>query len=276
MTIQLTKHHGLGNDFLITFTDAIPTNGAALAQSLCDRTTGIGADGLVFGVGSNPVEFVLFNADGSRAEVSGNGLRCFGQALAMREGVTELDVTVASSAGPRQITVIGPNAGSTTELDIEVDMGSASAGPSLDDWDPARHLPATTAVTVDMGNPHVVIAVPNPRSYDMAEIGPQIEADFMPVGINVHLVEQAADGSVVMNIWERGAGVTQACGSGACASGWAAHHWDWASDELVAMDMPGGRASVRVGSTIRLRGPATFIGAMSVPGELEGAEATHG
>lgn len=273
MTIHLTKHHGLGNDFLITWTDAVPEGAADLARQLCDRHTGIGADGLIFGVGANPVQFVLFNADGSPAEVSGNGLRCFGQALAMRDGVTELDVAVASSAGPKQITVIGATPDNPSEFDVEVDMGAPESGPDLKGRDPLRHIEgATAAVTVDMGNPHVVIAVPNPRSHDMAVVGPRVEADFLPTGINVHLVAREESGGVAMNIWERGAGVTQACGSGACAAGWAAHHWDWADDDLVAVDMPGGRASVRMGPSIRLRGPATYIGAVTI-GE---AGAAHG
>jgi len=275
--MKLTKHHGLGNDFLITWVDDVPPDAAKLATHLCNRHTGVGADGLIFGVlvtGSAP-RFVLYNADGSTPEVSGNGLRCFGQALAMRTGVTELDVTVGTPAGDRRIVVVGEQTGSPETFDVEVDMGAATPGPDLDGRDPGRLVTADAAVTVDMGNPHVVVHVEDPLSHNMAEIGPLIEADFPLTGINVHLVapDPAAPGGVIMNIWERGAGVTQACGSGACAAAWAANHWGWSDHSEFRVRMPGGEATVVTGESIRLRGPAVFVAEITFNG---GGVVPHG
>lgn len=268
--MRITKHHGLGNDFLISLQPAVPAEAAALARALCARHTGIGADGLIFGVEDSSVDanlgFVLFNADGSQAEVSGNGLRCFGQAVAMDRGVNELDITVGSAAGPKHIEVFGPTeAGSTSaEWDVEVDMGAIVDGPSLADRSPSRHLAAKRSLSLDIGNPHVVIEVDDPIAFEMDEIGPAIEADFLPTGINVHLVRWD-DEHVTMNIWERGAGVTQACGSGACAAATAAQRWGWFEGDQVTIEMPGGRAQVTVGQSLRLRGPSVFVGAIEVP-----------
>jgi len=265
-SMKITKHHGLGNDFLICVRPEVPANAAELARELCERRTGIGADGLIFGVDDPSVEsnigFVLFNADGSRPEVSGNGLRCFGQAIAMDRGVTELDIIVGSPAGPKHIQVFGP-AGSETSWDIEVDMGAIVDGPSLAGRSPARHLPANRSLSLDIGNPHVVIEVDDPWAFEMAEIGPLVEADFPDSGINVHLVQWDTD-HVTMNIWERGAGVTQACGSGACVAAAAAQRWGWFEGEQVQVHMPGGQAQVNIGSSVRLRGPAVLVAAMEV------------
>jgi len=261
--MKLTKHHGLGNDFLITWVDAVPVDAADLARHLCHRHTGLGADGLVFGVladGAAP-QFVLHNADGSAPEVSGNGLRCFGQALAMRNGVTELDATVGTPAGDRHILVVGQQTSAPDTFDVEVNMGPASTGPDLAGRDPGRLVDSRASVTVDMGNPHVVVHVEDPLSHDMAATGPLIEADFPATGMNVHMVapDPAVPGGVIMNIWERGAGVTQACGSGACAAAWAAHHWGWSEGNEFRVRMPGGEATVVMGDSIRLRGPAVFV-----------------
>src|SRR3954466_15958490 len=102
--LHLTKHHGLGNDFLVLLDrDASPE----MARALCDRRTGVGADGLISVVGSR---WVLFNADGSRAESSGNGLRCAAQAVARAKGVAGIRVTFETDAGPRRVTVDGDSA----------------------------------------------------------------------------------------------------------------------------------------------------------------------
>src|SRR3954452_2895820 len=101
MTLRLSLHHALGNDFLIVLDrDATP----AMARALCDRRTGVGADGLISVVGSR---WVLFNADGSRAESSGNGLRCAAQAVARAKGVRDLDITFDTDAGPRRVQLRG-------------------------------------------------------------------------------------------------------------------------------------------------------------------------
>lgn len=264
---RLTKHHGLGNDFLIALVDAIPPGAAELAQRLCHRRTGLGADGLVLGVGAatdgTAAQFVLFNADGSRAEVSGNGLRCLGQALAMRAGVSELETKIDTDAGPRLLTV-WPTDDPNSSL-ARVDMGPPARGPQVEGVPIADTLAYTRVGSIDMGNPHIVIEVPDPRSHDMASVGPAIEAHFMPTGTNVHLIGAGSTpDTIIMNIWERGAGVTEACGSGACAAASVANDWGLC-DQTVKVDMPGGVATVEVTSTIHLIGPATYVAEIEVP-----------
>lgn len=268
--MKLTKHHGLGNDFLIHFADVVPSDAAERARKLCHRTEGVGADGLIFGLeGDGGPQFVLFNADGSRAEISGNGMRCFGQALALRDGVSAATYTVMTDAGPKSVEVWltdGP-VGSAT-----VDMGVATDGPVVAPDLIEATIHHTEAATVDLGNPHVVIRVDDPVAHDMAIVGPAIEAAYLPTGINVHLIAPEADG-LRMNIWERGAGVTEACGSGACAAATVAHRWGLVGTD-VSVAMPGGTVEVSLvedsGTTrVTLRGPTAYVASVTVPWPTE-------
>jgi len=256
---DLHKLHGLGNDFLVWFRPAVPDNAAALAQQWCNRSTGLGADGLIIALGDRKKpQFVLFNADGGRAELSGNGLRCFAHAVARRNGLDELDVAVQTDIGPKQLSIV--NALSETAT-ASVSMGTVSPGPTADDLD-LTLIDARQVDTIDIGNPHVVIHVDDPTAYDMAVVGPAIEAHFMPTGINVHLVSPTAKG-MRMAIWERGAGVTEACGSGACAVAAVAHRTrpDMATFEI---EMPGGAAAVTVDDGLTLHGPSTYVAAIDI------------
>ncbi len=257
--MHLTRHHGLGNDFLIGFVDRVPVDSAGLARRLCDRATGIGADGLVFGTTdfTGRYLFTLFNSDGSRAEVSGNGLRCFGQALARRDDATDLDVVVDTAAGPRRIIVEGGPA--DVEVRATVEMGRVGSGPSFEGLD--LGLVGVEVLDVEssnLGNPHLVLRVGDPDAVDLASVGPTVEAHFAPVGCNVHLVAVDDRATIRLRPWERGAGLTEACGSGACAAAHIAHGWGLV-DALVNVVMPGGVATVSVGETPRLTGPAIWM-----------------
>jgi len=269
VAVELTRHHGLGNDFLITFADDVPPDGADLARRLCDRIDGIGADGLVFGTpvggsGDATWRFTLFNSDGSSAEVSGNGLRCFGQALLRREatGTTGLEVVVETPAGDRRITVDGST--SDLEVEAEVEMGAAAVGPSIEGIQiDLGGVQVRAAHSIDFGNPHLVLLVDDPDDVDLAVAGPVTESFFAPTGCNVHLVSVVDRSTVRMRTWERGAGLTMACGSGACA---AAHvlHGKGLVDDVVEVRMSGGAATVMVGDTVRLAGTATFVDSHTV------------
>ncbi len=267
VVVRLTHHHGLGNDFLIGFVDEVPADGAEMARRLCDRATGIaatpaassrGADGLVLGttgVDGRPV-FTLFNSDGSRAEVSGNGLRCFGQALARRDGVADLQVVVDTAAGSRHVAVRGdPTA---IEVLATVEMGVAGPGPTCDGLDLGLvGVEVLHADSANVGNPHLVLMVDDPEAVDLGVVGPAIEAHFSPVGCNVHLVVVETRSVIRLRPWERGAGLTEACGSGACAAAHVAHGRGLV-DDVVEVQMPGGSATVAVGDPIRLTGPAIW------------------
>ncbi len=269
--MHLTKHHGLGNDFLVALVESVPANGAELARSWCHRTHGIGADGLIFGTdvpspGVTPIDvgFTLFHSDGSRAEISGNGMRCFAHAIARHLGRDELELTAATLAGPRRVEVTLGTSGITAMASVE--MGPMNAMPlsqqRIDEIDKLladlRGLPPVVRwATGDMGNPHIVIQVDDPFEVDLRRVGAAIEQDFG--GINVHFIAPRDDGSVEMRVWERGAGITEACGSGACAVGAVALDYDLAASP-VTVHMPGGSAIVAVqDGGITLTGPSVFV-----------------
>ena len=255
---DLHKLHGLGNDFLVWFQPSLPDGAAETAKRWCDRTTGIGADGLIIAIDDRVApQFVLFNADGGRAEVSGNGLRCFAHAVAGRRGVDTLETIVATDAGDRALSITGAL---TETAEASVGMGTPDPGPSLQDIDLDAHVDYRRADTVDLGNPHLVIEVADPSAYDIAVVGPAIEAHFQPTGINVHLVAPTEAG-VRMAIWERGAGATQACGSGACAAA-AIAALSRPEQQSFVIDMPGGSATVKVGDELTLVGASTYVAAI--------------
>lgn len=300
MGFRLTKHHGLGNDFLVHLTDdaATATDRQAWverAQRWCDRRRGIGADGLLIGLTGKaavdlgaeqlgdaeaPVDVVmtLVNADGSIAEMSGNGIRCLAQAVLMADPGTE-PLRILTDAGVREVSSDpAPNGddGGGATIVARVDMGPAGPGPKPDrsiDIDPDDVPTATAAAlalaplrsaTFDLGNPHLVLLVPDPEVIDVVAAGSTHEAAFAS-GMNVHFVAPTPGetDAITMRVWERGAGVTEACGTGATAVARATHDWGLVG-ERVSVHMPGGDVVVEVGDSMTLHGPATFIGSIEV------------
>lgn len=259
---DLHKFHALGNDFLVWFRPALPDDAAARATRWCNRRTGIGADGLVVAIDDRVApRFVLFNSDGSRAEVSGNGLRCFGHAVAARRGQHEVSLIAATDAGDRALDVDGALA---TTAEVSVGMGAPAPGPSLDGIPLADLVDYRRVDTVDLGNPHIVVEVADLEGIDIATLGPRIEEYFLPTGINVHVVTPTEAG-LRMIIWERGAGVTEACGSGACAAT-AIASLSRREQSSFRVDMPGGSATVRVADELTLVGPSTYVAAIEAEG----------
>ncbi len=285
--ITLTKHHGLGNDFLIAVDPPRPL-GRDDAIAWCDRREGIGADGLIQ---ATPVadpsgdrrrwRMVLFNSDGGRAEISGNGLRCLAQAIADHLGhdrASDLALVIDTDAGTREAVVAGgagsgdaaSSPGTTTDL-VTVGMGKAVEGPAPSSRWTELGIDVAEQLGVDLGNPHLVGFVDRPDgldSLDMAAVGPVIEADH-PGGLNVHLVRVAGPARLEMVIWERGAGVTMACGSGACAAAWTAVRTGRIEPSPGGIDvvMPGGSARVTVtDDEVILTGPAVRVGEVRLDG----------
>ncbi len=266
MTLRMTKHHGLGNDFLVALASRNPqlAPDAARAVAACDRRTGIGADGLLWGLEPSApgadLQMVLHNADGSEAEISGNGIRCLAQAWAADRGVTSGTITI-DTAGGRRTLELAPTEDPLTAM-LVVDMGPVTDGPA----EPAdlRGLPGRHT-TLSVGNPHLVTEVPSLSGVDIASLGPEVEARFAG-GINVHALEPVDDSTIRLSHWERGAGVTLACGSGASVAAVAAARWGLVDpDREVLVEMPGGHASIRIGDTVALRGPATYVGEVILP-----------
>jgi diaminopimelate epimerase len=224
----------------------------------------VGADGLIYGLMPSEADhdacMVLLNSDGSEAEISGNGIRCLGQALLRAAGNSEAVLHVETAAGVRTLRTVRGDADG--ELWVQVDMGPSRPGPELG---PASlQFAADRRITIDIGNPHLVLAVPHPDHVDLSVVGPLLEADYTE-GINVHLISIDGRDRLRLRVWERGAGLTMACGSGAVAAAVAAQTWGLA-DDRVTVCMPGGEAVVeRTDTTMLLTGPARFVAEVRVP-----------
>ncbi|MDH4366114.1 MAG: diaminopimelate epimerase [Acidimicrobiia bacterium] len=263
---MLTKHHGLGNDFLIAVSPTVDL-GPDDAVRLCDRKRGIGADGLIsaarFGEDPSRWSMTLWNADGSRAAVSGNGLRCLGQALVLHhdDGQQAMTFHVQTDAGERRVAV-QPDRGSDTDQ-VAVDMGQARPGAGISSRWAELGIDVQQQVAVDIGNPHLVAVVDDPAGVDLAMVGPAVEQDYAD-GINLELVAVHSRSEIGLRVWERGVGITEACGSGACAAVWASHSLGLV-DNRVTVAMPGGLVMVElVDGAVLLSGPATFVAVVEV------------
>lgn len=271
--LRLQKLHGLGNDFLIAIDPGVPESSLAeLAVRLCDRRRGIGADGLIVtspsGRSGVDASMILHNSDGSRAELSGNGVRCLGHAMVRAANQVAGELVVDTDAGLRSLTVQPGD--SPDAVQASVGMGQATEGPATPEL--ALELArgelgsdvALRAATVDVGNPHLVVEVADPATIALAPTGAALEAHFTE-GINVHLIA-AADSSdtLSLRVWERGAGVTEACGTGAVASAHVASSWGLVGDAARVV-MPGGEVQVELGgSELVLVGPSVFVADIEV------------
>jgi diaminopimelate epimerase len=260
-TLTLTKHHGLGNDFcvLLDLGDTGPQITAELARAVCDRHRGLGADGLIRATrtadpSGAELTFELRNADGTPAEMSGNGLRCLAQA-ALDAGVVSAGqpFLVATPAGPRTVTVRPTEA--PTVVWASVEMGVARV-----DGDDERCNIGPGQLRVDLGNPHLVVLGPDPATVAVDELGPSLEKS-VPSGQNVEFVSLGpGSDEVTMRVWERGVGETLACGTGAGAAAVAFNHWGRVGPK-VTVHQRGGDADVELRSdgTVVLSGPSERI-----------------
>jgi diaminopimelate epimerase len=266
--MRLSKHHGLRNDFLVVLdetNDGPIDAGPELARALCDRRAGVGADGLIFGARPEPdsdldVVMHLWNADGSRAQTSGNGIRCLAQAVARARGLTAGSIVVATDAGTRVLELTA--GASQDEATVRVDMGPVGPGPELAGV--ALPFTAKELGSADLGNPHLVAWVDTPDTIDLATVGPAVEAQ-VPGGINLEVIAPGvAPDSLTLRVWERGVGITEACGTGSCAAAFLAHRWGIA-DHAVRVEMPGGAVLVElVDDRAVLSGPAVHVADVEV------------
>jgi diaminopimelate epimerase len=261
--LTLTKHHGLGNDFLVVF--GMPTNPVTLARRVCDRHRGIGADGLLVGeaVDGYAARMTLFNGDGSRAEMSGNGIRCFAQALADRTA-SMADQLILTDAGDRLVVLASTDDPSTIEASVEMGIVGAIAEPT--GWSALECNPDRPVAHLDLGNPHSVVGVDDVAAVDLADLGGRVPH------VNLEIVEPGPEPTAItMRVHERGAGITEACGTGACAAAFAARSWGLVPGTTadVTVHMDGGAARVTLDSATPARavltGPATFIGSVTIP-----------
>ncbi len=259
--LHLTKHHGAGNDFLVTVDlEGVRPLTGDLVQALCDRRFGIGADGVIRilgGGGRADLSMVLQNADGREAEMSGNGMRCLAQAAVLAGLVDPPRFTVDTAAGIRAVDY-RPGAHPDTAV-ASVDLGSATLGP-----DQPQEFTDRCARRVELGNPHLVLLGPDLPSVDVAELGNRLQ-EIHPGGINVEFVTlgPGAD-TLTLRVWERGVGETEACGTGSGAAAAAVHSWGLVGDR-VAVHNPGGTLEVELaGDRVVLSGPVHRVAELVV------------
>lgn len=248
--IRFQKMHGAGNDFVVVDSAVVSDVSSDLIRALCDPRRGIGADGVLL-INSSPASMRMWNPDGSEAETCGNGLRCAARYLMESLGVSE--VTIGTKAGPTLAT-------RTENNRIRVDMGEAKLEPAsiLDTALPYKPFRGTA---VSMGNPHLVIPVEDVETVDLEWYGPLLEKwDAFPNGTNVHFVQVLGPHSARQRTWERGAGATLACGSGACASAVALIELGLC-ESPVQIRLPGGRLEIEVdaGRRVHMTGEAEVV-----------------
>jgi len=269
--VSVTKHNGLGNDFLVLDqreTSALSNAQVAeidwpnMARNWCNRKTGIGADGLLLlgHTDANTLTMRLYNSDGSLAEMSGNGIRCLAQAAHMADDLkTEAIYSVDTDAGERRV-VVTPQANDSQTVDASVDMGPIGTLLEPTGWATLECDPMRPVMHISVGNPHSVVGVEDVAIVPLKELGEKVPQ------INLEIIEPGPEvNAITMRVHERGAGITQACGTGACASAWAAVQWGLvpksASEVIVHMD--GGDVKVRVNEpksgSVTLVGPAQFM-----------------
>jgi diaminopimelate epimerase len=267
---RIFKYHGLGNDFVVL--DRRQTGvdiDAETSRWMCDRRRGIGADGVLSLLPSEAgvARMVVHNADGSIAEMCGNGLRCAVKYLVDHSGERPDRINVETGAG---VLACFPGYGLDGVTEVDVSMGPARlVAPNLPSGAtgqpfleaPIPGHPGLRGSAVSMGNPHLVLL---DRPLDEAErLGPTLEVHpSFPDRTNVEFVRVGRDGLTVV-VWERGCGLTQACGTGACASAAAAVLAKrLPADAWLRVTLPGGDLQIRVPSDlsdIRLRGPVTAV-----------------
>ena len=238
--IRFAKAHAYGNDFL--YVDRGDIKGIdlpALAREMCERHTGIGADGLiVYGRTAAGATMELFNADGGRAEVSGNGVRARAALLLLDDDRDGAAVTIATAAGPKRVTRAGvadhrPTFRTAMGLPADIkQVALQAAGESVD------------AIVMNFGNPQCIVLGPQPTDERFHRLGKALETHpYFPASTNVEFATVESPISIRIRIWERGVGPTTSSGTGSCASLVAAAQFGGAAREAVVI-APGGAQRV--------------------------------
>lgn len=256
--MKFTKMHALGNDYLYVF-GSVPDNVVSLCKKLCDRHFGVGSDGIIYISHSSVADFRMriFNADGSESEMCGNGIRCVGKYLYDKGLTDKMFLTIETLAGIRELElhIDGHNVKTVT-----VNMGEVTVGKESTlavDGKTVEYTP------VSVGNPHAVIFVSDAEHAPLEELGPKIEKhENFPEGVNVEFIEVLSNHTIRMRVWERGSGVTMACGTGACASAAAAAKRGLCNfDKPIYVLLDGGELQINVSHdlSVTMTGPAVAV-----------------
>jgi diaminopimelate epimerase len=263
--LRFTKYEGLGNDFLIVDTTEENLLDAARVAELCDRHFGVGGDGVLLvtppkSLGARATMVVL-NADGSRPEMCGNGLRCVALHLALQDRSLGVSFIIDTDAGPRLVAV------ESTNLLASVSVGMGRGLPDTEFGYGFRGVELKFS-RISMGNPHAVSFDSGLDVRALDELGPALSAQFSG-GTNVELVTTRGARRLDLLVWERGVGRTLACGTGACAVVVAAARQGRVPfDTEIEVRLPGGPLHITVAQEtldVTMRGPARRVFAGEVP-----------
>lgn len=277
--IKFTKMQGLGNDYV--YIDCMNgqkiKNISALAQFVSNRHFGIGSDGLILICKSDVADFKMrmFNYDGSEAEMCGNGIRCVGK-FVYDKGLTDKEnITVETLAGIKKLKFnIKEGKVQTAEVDMGEPILEAENIPVISNESPVKNLKIQLEdkefifTCVSMGNPHAITIVDDVKNFDIEKYGPILEVDnHFPKRANIEFIELVDKNNIKMRVWERGAGETLACGTGACASVVACNLNDYIENE-ANVELLGGTLNIKwnkENNHIYMTGSATTV----FEGELE-------
>ncbi len=256
MRIAFTKMHGLGNDFVVLDTReaALPALNADTVRSLADRTRGIGCDQLILleNDAEATVRMRIYNADGGEVEACGNAARAIGLLLKEKATIATAGGLIATTPDTKGIAVdMGEPRFEWDAIPLAYPMDTAAMPVG---WEMLEQPSA-----VNVGNPHVIFFVDDLKTVPLETLGPQIETDpLFPDRINVNVATVADRQTVHLRVWERGAGLTRACGTGACATAVAAMRRGLTEREIT-VHLPGGPLSIAWGmdNRITMTGPAT-------------------
>ena len=270
--LKFTKMQGLGNDYV--YMDAIHQkieNESSLAQFVSNRHFGIGSDGLILICKSDIADFKMrmFNSDGSEAEMCGNGIRCVGKFVYDKGLTDKTTVTIETLAGIKTLEL---NTKEGKVETVKVDMGEPILNPKeipvISDEEPVKNLMLEAEgrkfkfTCVSMGNPHAITEVENTEKFDVEKYGKVLEVDkAFPNKTNVEFIQIIDKNHVKMRVWERGAGETLACGTGACATA-VACYLNGKTDRNVEVELLGGKLFIEwneENNHIYMIGPAVTV-----------------
>ncbi|MCF0228618.1 MAG: diaminopimelate epimerase [Parasporobacterium sp.] len=273
--MKFTKMHGLGNDYI--YINELPDDPEGLSIRLSDRHFGIGSDGIVLILPSETADFRMriFNADGSEAKMCGNGIRCVGKYVYDNGLTDKKDLTIQTESGIKNLRLFTGGNGTVNEVSVEMGKGNVSDDLSLTikgSYPQAGRVPSgikvggTTVVTgtpVSVGNPHFVIFVDDAEAVPLSQMGPVLEKhSSFPGGVNVEFLSKTGPEHFRMRVWERGSGITMACGTGSCACvAAAASRGLCGFNTPVAVDLDGGTLYITVHEdmSITMKGPAASV-----------------
>jgi diaminopimelate epimerase len=271
--MRFTKMHGIGNDYVYvsTFDQETPADPARLAVAVSDRHYGIGGDGLILIMPSERADarMRMFNADGSEGEMCGNGIRCVAKYLYDCGLTNQSQVAIETSRG---VLALDLEVEGGKVQRVRVNMGSPLFQPpqipTLLPGEPPVEVPIRLAdrelsvTALSMGNPHAVFYVEDTAAFPLETLGPQLEHHpAFPRRVNVHVVEVLGPREVRMRSWERGSGITLACGTGACAI-CVAGVLTGRTDRTIVAHLPGGDLELEWAGDhepVFMTGPATEV-----------------